>query len=86
MTLYKGIFVLYGFPFGKSTLVRELLKYATDFKVLKLKFLNPESPETTLDKVFANFNWDTKEQLLIVIEKFWRIAFVEGNERALTRN
>lgn len=80
------VFGLYGVPMiGKTTLVREFLKTATDYQVLTIRFQNPENPEDTLNKAFdrERYQFANLNPQLIVLENFEEVLQWKGDHNQL---
>ena len=65
------IFGLYGVQMiGKTSLTNEFLNKVEGYETARIKFQNPENPETTLDDAQKQIDWHNQKPKLIVIENF----------------
>ena len=76
----KKIFCLYGIPMmGKTTLTKGFCKTIEGYKIIRVRFLNPENPEVALEKSFPGFSLENSTPTLIVIENFEEALLWKGD-------
>jgi tetratricopeptide (TPR) repeat protein len=80
----KRIFCLYGIPMmGKSTLAKGFCNTIEGYKIIRVRFINPENPEVALEKFFPDLQVENSSPTLIVIENFEEALLWKGDHEHL---